>query len=374
MFKKWVSALLIATLMVALVPFSVSASTQIPAFTSFRTTETAINAGQSVTFTIGTLAAVNHVFAEIDGVWVNAVQQTRPVPPTGTKNWTLTFTPAETQTVTLLANTTNTVVNAAEIAIPITVSGSLPGVVTINRVTRNATELFAGDVLTFTILTSEAAEFVFTQVDGTWVRAILSQTNEATGEKTWTLTVRPQVTQTLNIYANTVYTRGNVNNRQNVEIIREKFILNDVAPLFDSGRTGTWNNGWDTISLPQAFDFAKMGGIDYTDVIVFYSGNHWFNNPQERGSFTLHNLNNQYVLLTGYVGRIDGWGMFDATMNIIGDGRLLRSIRLTATDMPTFVSVSVEGIRQLRIEVTFPRLQGLRTNNQAAYAFAGLIE
>jgi hypothetical protein len=352
MLKKLMGMLLITSLIAALISFSVSASTQIPAFTGFTTTETSIDAGDSVTFTISTLALVNHVFAEIDGERVNTVQQTRPAPTAGTKNWLLTFTPEETQDVTVYANTSNAVRGAAAITIPITVSGTLPGVVTINRVTRNATEYFIGDTVIFTIVTSVAAEHVFTQVDGNWARAVLTQTNEATGEKTWRLTVTPQVTQILNIYANTEYVRGSVSSRQTVEMKRIP-LLTEVLQPFEQ-------TNFDYVSS------VAMGGRTYGNAIrVNLFGSRSV--PSNAG-WGLYNLGGTYNAVTGIFGSVDGTGSYDATISFIGDGRVIETFTLRAGNLPREMTVNVRGVMQLRIEINANITHGLLTTT--AYVFA----
>jgi len=59
-------------------------------------------------------------------------------------------------------------------------------------------------------------------------------------------------------------------------------------------------------------------------------------------------------MLSGYIGRVDGSGLADATINFTGDGNLLQSFALSASDMPTHISIFVEGITELRIDVEFP--------------------
>ena len=91
----------------------------------------------------------------------------------------------------------------------------------------------------------------------------------------------------------------------------------------------------------------------------------------------MHNLNGQYRTLTGYVGRVDGTGQYDVDMRIIGDGRLLQTIELNATALPTPISVNVENVRQLRIEVEFPQASQLRQNNrhvQSVYALSAFVQ
>jgi len=147
--------------------------------------------------------------------------------------------------------------------------------------------------------------------------------------------------------------------------------LNAVAPMFDGGSTGSHAFG-----PPRAVaaDSRTMAGVAHSNVMVYYSAGHTGANGArgggQRSAFSLHNLNGQFRMLTGYFGRIDGTGQIEATINFYGEGNLLSSISVSATDMPTPVSVFVEGVRQLRVEVVFPA--GSRPATQ--YAFQGFLE
>ena len=63
--------------------------------------------------------------------------------------------------------------------------------------------------------------------------------------------------------------------------------------------------------------------------------------------------------------------MANVTINILGDGVLLESFQLRATDMPTPFSVFVEDIQQLRIEISIPRQENHHTVH---YAIVGYLE
>ena len=135
--------------------------------------------------------------------------------------------------------------------------------------------------------------------------------------------------------------------------------LNTAAPFFDSG--GPWGTS------VERLDSVSMGGVTYQNALRFR------NTSLDGGTrFSLHNLNGQFRMLTGYIGRVDGSAMQDVTINFIGDGQLLHSYELRATDMPTSVSVFVESVTQLRIEVTYPRR---RTSTAAVdYAVVAFLE
>ena len=155
--------------------------------------------------------------------------------------------------------------------------------------------------------------------------------------------------------------------------------LNQAAPFFDSGHLDAPEGQWShTARLPQVSDSATLGGRVYSGVILYSSSTNRGVWVTQHGTFTLHNLNGQYRLLTGYIGRVDGSVHIDSTVRFYGDGVLLRTHSLNATDMPTPISVFVEGVRQLRIEVEFPQPGPMGQLGQsteiAIYALQGFLE
>jgi len=128
--------------------------------------------------------------------------------------------------------------------------------------------------------------------------------------------------------------------------------LNAAAPHFDSG-----GGDWASVSR---LDSVAMGGVIYQNALRFRST--W----GARSPFTLHNLNGQFRVLSGYVGRVDGEPMINATIRFYGDGQHLQSYELRATDMPVPISVFVEGITQLRITVALA--------NNGSYALIAYLE
>ena len=153
---------------------------------------------------------------------------------------------------------------------------------------------------------------------------------------------------------------------------RERVQLQTAAPFFDTGWSGTGNMGRASVSEVAA---VEMGGVTYHNVLRFRTNNvsHgiWTTAHNSR-AFSLHNLNGQYRLLSGYVGRIDGSVMTNARVDFIGDGELLQSHDLDATAMPIPVNVLVEGVRQLRVEIYFIQ-HGVR-NSYTEYAFVGYLQ
>ena len=99
------------------------------------------------------------------------------------------------------------------------------------------------------------------------------------------------------------------------------------------------------------------GGAAVADSVVI-AGNTYLNNLRfgirannRSYGFSLHNLDGQYASLSGYIGRIDGGALGDATITFHGDGERLAAFEISATDLPRQISVDVTGVRLLRIEV-----------------------
>jgi hypothetical protein len=138
--------------------------------------------------------------------------------------------------------------------------------------------------------------------------------------------------------------------------------LRTAAPFFDRNP-----NSNPTGSGGIAFrESVSLSGISHGNALVFRQGS-W---ASARTSFTLHNLGGQYRMLAGHIGRVDGADMYDVTVNFIGDGRLLQSFDLKATDMPTPLNVSVWGVQQLRVEIVFPATR----SSVIEYALSAFLE
>ncbi|MCL2355770.1 MAG: NPCBM/NEW2 domain-containing protein [Defluviitaleaceae bacterium] len=134
---------------------------------------------------------------------------------------------------------------------------------------------------------------------------------------------------------------------------RPRTSLRHAAPFFDRN---TDNIRFD--------DTVTMSGVTYNNPLIFRRSS----SAAAGVHFSLHNLNGQYRIFSGYMGRADGADMRNATVNILGDGVVLESFDLRATDMPTPFSVFVEGVHQLRIEVRFTG------NGITRYAIVGYLE
>ena len=147
--------------------------------------------------------------------------------------------------------------------------------------------------------------------------------------------------------------------------------LHQAAPFFDRSPNAEPNQR--NNSAVWHGD-AVMGGTTYSNAVIIrrvLSGG-------AGTQFSLHNLNRNYRRLTGNIGRVDGSLMQDVTINIIGDGRTLQSYNLSASDMPTSISVDISNIQQLRFEVIFPESSGYSSynteENSRTYAIAAFLE
>ena len=115
----------------------------------------------------------------------------------------------------------------------------------------------------------------------------------------------------------------------------------------------------------EVVNTVTMGGTIYHNAII-YSGV-WTASP----GVSLHNLEGQFNILTGYAGRVDNnQSMFDAILYIYGDGELLGRYEVMAEELPVPISVNVEDVRLLRIE-----FEGLGSSWFAPdFAFVGSLD
>ncbi|MCL2595113.1 MAG: hypothetical protein FWD83_06295 [Promicromonosporaceae bacterium] len=91
----------------------------------------------------------------------------------------------------------------------------------------------------------------------------------------------------------------------------------------------------------------NMGGISYRNVMLYYSNR----NSIRVTAFSYHNLEARFQLLAGYVGHVDGTAAYNVTLIIRGDGEILYEREVRARALPVPISVPVEGVRELRIEI-----------------------
>jgi len=139
--------------------------------------------------------------------------------------------------------------------------------------------------------------------------------------------------------------------------------LRYAAPFFDRNPNADYPQ-WAAVWFS---DTGNTGGRQITNPLNF-------RNSGTTTSFTLHNLNNEFRVFSGYMGRADGTPMVNATVNILGDGNVLGTFHLRATDMPIPFSLSVEGVEQFRIEVDFPSTDHLGSGFLVHYIIQGFLE
>jgi hypothetical protein len=120
--------------------------------------------------------------------------------------------------------------------------------------------------------------------------------------------------------------------------------LFDAAPAFEG--SSQWSNAMSTATV-------NMQGNPFIDSLRTRDRPS-IQTPTVNG-WTHHNLNNQYNLLTGTVGRIDGSSTGASNIIFIGDGRQLASFVIDGNTSPLPISVDITGISILRIEVNQPR-------------------
>jgi hypothetical protein len=115
----------LAMVLLLALPMTVQAGAAITAFHMDRTT---LQSGQTMTLTVHTSGETTHLFAEIGGIRTQGMQISINS-NTGVRTWSIVLTPdANAARVDIFANTSNSIVGAVSLSIPITVTGG-PGVV-----------------------------------------------------------------------------------------------------------------------------------------------------------------------------------------------------------------------------------------------------
>ncbi|MCL1882786.1 MAG: stalk domain-containing protein [Defluviitaleaceae bacterium] len=142
--------------------------------------------------------------------------------------------------------------------------------------------------------------------------------------------------------------------------------LNEVAPFFDSGGG--------RFAEVASVGTVAMGGRVYHNALTYGRSGANISPRGVLSPFSLHNLNGQFRMLTGYVGRVDETNIRDAIMTIYGDGQLLATYEIRGQDLPIPVSVFVEGINHLRIEFALDLDPGNRGVAGMTYAFVAFVE
>jgi hypothetical protein len=113
-----------------------------------------------------------------------------------------------------------------------------------------------------------------------------------------------------------------------------------------------------------------MGGNRFNNVVAFFAYNHSMSDNDN--TFTQNamlNLNGRYSWFNGILGREDGTGTNDAIVNIYADDRLIESFEQSAHSLPREFRLFVEGVRNIRVEVTHASGSHIST-----YALSGFAE
>jgi len=90
---------------------------------------------------------------------------------------------------------------------------------------------------------------------------------------------------------------------------------------------------------------ATILGNSYQNVMV----------PRADMTFSSHNLNGQFELIRGTIGRVDESGTGNGFIRFIGDGHMLAYFTIGTYATPEDISIDVRGVNTLRIEMDRPR-------------------
>lgn len=159
----------------------------------------------------------------------------------------------------------------------------------------------------------------------------------------------------------------------NTAIVGNRFLagtrlpLNQIAPHFD-GRAPEHGGLRGSLTTGNV----EMGGRTFNNAVIYHS-RPWHGDGTN--FFTAHNLDGQYRMLTGHIGRIDNSSLVNATVRFLGDGVELATYELRAGDLPTEISVFVEGIHLLRVEIVVPNTSyRLGSAANIRFALVGYLE
>ena len=213
--------------MMLLFTVSVTAASS-AAITFFMADSTTIAAGETVTFTLRTNSAANHVWAEVDGVSIPATMLDRN-DRTGQVSWAVSARPQTSQTIRLNAGATNRG-SDSNVQIPIVVTGT-------NFVTQTPTQPAASgnqriysvtevpaialNTISLEVVTGSNSNYAWVRFDGG--RYVIGNLlHESNGQRTWQINYRPNrpnQRHTVQVSANHAYVITNAANRTvNIEI------------------------------------------------------------------------------------------------------------------------------------------------------------
>ena len=158
-------------------------------------------------------------------------------------------------------------------------------------------------------------------------------------------------------------------------------MLTNISNLFFEGNTVVTTERGTNATMRVDVDSVNLGGMAHPDAIVFES------NHDGLGGFSftlvhfaLFNLGRNYKTLTGYFGRTEGSVAHPAIVRFFGDDSInyFYKFEINPMDFPVQLTLDVEGIRMLRVEVEYSRIVSVtglnRTRGLVAFAFAGQVE
>ena len=149
-----------------------------------------------------------------------------------------------------------------------------------------------------------------------------------------------------------------------------------IGSLFFEGDTMRTSGNQNTREQRVEHDSVAVGGTTHSDSVVFAMHYPWGSgNTSIFTQFANLNLNRNYNRLTGQIGRVDGSRAVGATVSIFGDNRLLQEFEFGEMDFPVPISLFVEGINMVRVEIvhTMPGFPNVLLGD-VAFAFTGVAE
>ncbi|MCL2708067.1 MAG: hypothetical protein FWF03_03015, partial [Defluviitaleaceae bacterium] len=152
-----------------------------------------------ITFTVVTNANAKFVYIEYDGL-IHRVEN-MATDPAGFYVWTARCMLSKPQEIVVYANSVDSVHGAQTRSLKIIESF-------LHSVEMDNEEYHKGDTVRITVKTNEKAEHVWVRYnDGTFKKGSLKSANPD-GERTWTIDIKPEGTQTVRVSANTIYSYG----------------------------------------------------------------------------------------------------------------------------------------------------------------------
>jgi len=147
------------------------------------------------TITVRTNLDVTHVWAEVDNARVNA---RRDGATATTITWSIIAHPRQSQSIRIFANSENSQQGAVSTTETVSVVDRV-AIPTIHSATANRNQVSFNEFVNIEVVTNGDADFVWAMVNGNHINA--SRTSTSGNVRTWNLSVHPQWTQDIRIYA-----------------------------------------------------------------------------------------------------------------------------------------------------------------------------